>query len=316
MNPMNNKLACVFPGQGSQSVGMLSELAEANPLVLQTFATASEVLAYDLWKLVSEGPAEELNQTNVTQPAMLTAGVAMWRIWNDANAAIPSILAGHSLGEYTALVCADVLKFEDAVQLVELRGRYMQDAVPDGKGAMAAILGLDDDNVRKVCDAASQGDVVAAVNYNSPGQVVIAGDKTAVERATTLATEAGAKRAIMLPVSVPSHCSLMLPAAERLKEKLMEIEFNAPKIPVLNNADVQVNENADDIRAALVKQLHQPVRWVECIQKLADDGIEHIVECGPGKVLMGLNKRIVKQVKHHSVFDTASLEKTIAAVTS
>ena len=313
---MNSKLACVFPGQGSQSVGMLSELAESNALVQQTFATASDALGYDLWKLVSEGPVEDLNQTHITQPAMLTAGVAMWRIWNDANGGKPLMLAGHSLGEYTALVCAGVLNFEDAVTLVELRGRYMQDAVPGGTGAMAAILGLDDDNVRKVCDTAAQGEIVAAVNYNSPGQVVIAGDKTAVERATTLATEAGAKRAIMLPVSVPSHCSLMMPAAERLKEKLQAITFATPQIPVMNNADVQVNDNADDIRAALVKQLHQPVRWVECIQKLADDGVEHIVECGPGKVLMGLNKRIVRQVKHYSVSDSASLEKAITAINS
>ena len=313
---MNSKLACVFPGQGSQSVGMLRELAESNALVQQTFATASDALGYDLWKLVSEGPAEDLNQNHITQPAMLTAGVAMWRIWNDANGGTPLMLAGHSLGEYTALVCSGDLNFEDAVKLVELRGRYMQDAVPGGTGAMAAILGLDDDNVRKVCDAAAQGEIVAAVNYNSPGQVVIAGDKTAVERATTLATEAGAKRAIMLPVSVPSHCSLMMPAAERLKEKLQEITFTSPQIPVLNNADVQVRDNADDIRAALVKQLHQPVRWVECIQKLADDGVEHIVECGPGKVLMGLNKRIVRQVKHYSVSDSASLEKAITAINS
>lgn len=311
---MNNKLALVFPGQGSQSVGMLAELAEVHPEIKQTFSEASEALGYDLWKIASEGPVEELNQTHVTQPAMLSAGVAIWRVWQQAQGGTPGILAGHSLGEYTALTCAGALQFTDAVNLVETRGKYMQQAVPQGKGAMAAILGLADENVIQVCDQASEGETVSAVNFNAPGQVVIAGEKTAVERATLLAKEAGAKRAIVLPVSVPSHCSLMMPAAEKLREKLAGINIVEPRIKVLNNADVQVKDDAEGIRAALVKQLHQPVRWVETIQKMSEDGIENIVECGPGKVLMGLNKRIDKQLNHFSVFDSASLQQALSAV--
>ena len=313
---MNSKLAFVFPGQGSQSVAMLNDLAEHHTIVRQTCDSASEVLGYDLWTIISEGPAEELNKTHITQPAMLAAGVAIWRLWKSLDGDLPGMIAGHSLGEYTALVCAEAIKFEDAIKLVETRGRYMQEAVPEGSGAMAAILGLDDEKVKQVCGDAAEGDVVTAVNFNSPGQVVIAGNTAAVERATVLAKEAGAKRAIMLPVSVPSHCSLMMAAADRMKALLQNIEISKPVIPVINNVDVANETSAEGIRAALVKQLYNPVRWVETVQKMVDGEVEHIVECGPGKVLMGLNKRISKQVNHYCVFDTASLEKTLASFTS
>ncbi|NOX43903.1 MAG: ACP S-malonyltransferase [Gammaproteobacteria bacterium] len=313
---MNSTLAFVFPGQGSQSVGMLTQMSEQSPVVSQMYEKASEVLGYDLWDLITNGPIEELNKTHITQPAMLVAGVAMWRIWKEAGGDIPCIMAGHSLGEYTALVCAEALGFEDAIRLVEVRGRYMQDAVPEGAGAMAAILGLDDASVIQVCEDAAQGEIIAAVNFNSPGQVVIAGNVGAVERATNIAKEAGAKRAVILPVSVPSHCSLMMPVAEKLKEKFRDIAISEPIISVISNVDVTINSNGDEICDALIKQLYSPVRWVETIQKMAADGIENIVECGPGKVLMGLNKRIDRKIKHHSIFDAASLEKTQAVIKS
>ena len=313
---MNSKLAFVFPGQGSQSVAMLNDLAEHHTIIRQTCDSASEVLGYDLWAIISEGPAEELNKTYIIQPALLAAGGAMWRLWQSLDGALPGMIAGHSLGEYTALVCAEAIKFEDAIKLVETRGRYMQEAVPEGSGAMAAILGLDDEKVKQVCADAAEGDVVSAVNFNSPGQVVIAGNTAAVERATVLAKEAGAKRAIMLPVSVPSHCSLMMAAADRMKALLQDIEISKPVMPVINNVDVANETSAEGIRSALVKQLYNPVRWVETVQKMVDAEVEHVVECGPGKVLMGLNKRISKQVNHYCIFDTASLEKTIASFTS
>ena len=305
-------LAFVFPGQGSQSVGMLSALAENNTVVQDTFAEASSVLGYDLWQLTQAGPEERLNSTDVTQPAMLAAGVACWRVWQAKKGSQPRVMAGHSLGEYTALVCAGAFAYADAVGLVAERGRLMQAAVPAGTGAMAAILGLDDDIVRNVCSEASQGDVVEAVNFNSPGQVVIAGAAAAVERATVLAKEKGAKRALILPVSVPSHCALMKPAADQLALRLGEITFQTPAIPVINNVDVAIVNDAAAIRDALARQLYQPVRWVETVSRMADEGVNMLIECGPGKVLVGLNKRIVKDMNTAAVFDPASLDAALA----
>jgi len=305
--------AFIFPGQGSQSVGMLADLAEGHPQVTETFAEASEALGYDLWKLTQEGPAEELNQTHVTQPAMLAGGIAVYRAWQAQGGAQPLAMAGHSLGEYTALVAAGSLSLTDAVQLVADRGRFMQAAVPAGSGAMAAILGLDDAMVIEVCEIAEEGEVVSAVNFNSPGQVVVAGHRAAVERAVERAKEAGAKRAVLLPVSVPSHCSLMLPAAEKLAERLAETDFKAPRVPVYNNVDVRAESDPDAIRAALKRQLFSPVRWVETIQALAEAGVDTVVECGPGKVLAGLNKRINKGMGTHVTQDSDSLAKALAA---
>lgn len=302
-------LAFVFPGQGSQSVGMLKELAEEYPEVQATFKEASATLGYDLWDIVQNGPAEKLNQTDVTQPAMLCAGVAVWRIWQAKGGAKPELMAGHSLGEYTALVCAGALDFADAVKLVAERGRLMQDAVPVGEGAMAALLGLDDDVVVQVCQEAAEGEVLSAVNFNSPGQVVVAGQKSAVERALKVAKDKGAKRALLLPVSVPSHCALMKPAAEKLALILAQVEIREPAIPVINNADVQAEGSAEAIRAALVKQLHSPVRWVETVRKMADEGVDRLIECGPGKVLAGLNKRIAREMTAQAVYDPSSLDR-------
>lgn len=305
--------AFIFPGQGSQSVGMLADLAASFPVVEETFAEASAALGYDLWKLIQEGPAEDLNSTDRTQPAMLTAGVACWRVWQQQGGATPAVMAGHSLGEYTALVCSGVMSLADAVTLVADRGRFMQAAVPEGEGAMAAILGLADEDVIAVCKEAAQGDVLAAVNFNSPGQVVIAGSASAVERAAPMAKERGAKRAVILPVSVPSHCALMAPAAEKLAERLSSISFNSPSIPVINNANVDAPSDAEAICAALVKQLHSPVRWVESINKMSADGVATVIECGPGKVLTGLNKRINKEIQALPVFDAETLNAAIDA---
>ena len=268
----------VFPGQGSQSVGMCNALADVFPVVKETFAEASDALGFDLWTLVSNGPDSELNKTENTQPAMLTAGVATWRVWQQQGGAIPAMMAGHSLGEYSALVCADALNLTDAVTLVADRGRYMQAAVAEGEGAMAAILGLDDDAVRQACTDAAQGDVVEAVNFNAPGQVVIAGRSAAVQRATELAKSAGAKRAVLLPVSVPSHCALMMPAAEKLATRLADINILTPSIPVINNVDVASADNTDAIKDALVRQLHNPVRWVETIQSMASQSVNNLIE--------------------------------------
>jgi [acyl-carrier-protein] S-malonyltransferase len=309
-------VAFVFPGQGSQSVGMLADLAVAFPLVAETFAEASEVLGYDLWQLVQEGPVEELNKTHITQPAMLSAGIAVWRIMQQQGRVSPVVVAGHSLGEYSALVAAGALNFTDAVRLVAERGRLMQEAVPAGLGAMAAILGLDDGAVIAVCAAAAQGDVVSAVNFNAPGQVVIAGSAAAVERAVEGAKEAGAKRALLLPVSVPSHCALMKPAAEQLAAQLAGMSISVPAIPVINNVDVVAATDAAAIRDALVRQLYSPVRWVESVQKMAQEGVDTLVECGPGKVLVGLNKRIDKTMNAMAVFDAASLEKTLTELSA
>ena len=303
-----SKFAIVFPGQGSQTVGMLAELGQQYDVVQQTFAEASEVLGYDLWALVQNGPAEDLNQTFRTQPALLAASVAIWRVWQSLGLAQPTLLAGHSLGEYSALVCAGVIDFKQAIKLVELRGQLMQEAVPAGVGAMSAIIGLDDEAIAKACEAAAQGEVVSPVNFNSPGQVVIAGNKDAVERAGALCKEAGAKRALPLPVSVPSHCALMKPAAEKLAVALESIEFNAPQIPVINNVDVATDTTPEKIKDALVRQLHSPVRWTEGVQLMSEQGIEKLLEVGPGKVLTGLTKRIVKTLEAAAVNDTASLD--------
>lgn len=300
--------AFVFPGQGSQSIGMMQKMADAYPLVQTIFADASAVLNIDLWDIVSTGPEEKINSTDITQPVMLAAGYATWRIWKEAGGAAPSVMAGHSLGEYTALVCAGAIEFKDAIKLVSARGRYMQEAVPAGTGAMAAILGLDDDVVISLCVDASQNEVVQAVNFNSPGQVVIAGHKSAVERAAELAKTKGAKRAVLLPVSVPSHCQLMKPAAERLAKDLESISIVSPVIPVINNVDVTKAADANAIRDALARQLYQPVRWVETIQNMANTGVTTIVECGPGKVLVGLNKRIDKALNHAAIVDAESLQ--------
>ncbi|MDE1316850.1 ACP S-malonyltransferase [Vibrio aestuarianus] len=303
-----SKFAIVFPGQGSQTVGMLAELGQQYDVVQQTFAEASKVLGYDLWALVQNGPAEDLNQTFRTQPALLAASVAIWRVWQSLGLAQPTLLAGHSLGEYSALVCAGVIDFKQAIKLVELRGQLMQEAVPAGVGAMSAIIGLDDEAIAKACEAAAQGEVVSPVNFNSPGQVVIAGNKDAVERAGALCKEAGAKRALPLPVSVPSHCALMKPAAEKLAVALESIEFNAPQIPVINNVDVATETAPEKIKDALVRQLHSPVRWTEGVQLMSEQGIEKLLEVGPGKVLTGLTKRIVKTLEAAAVNDTASLD--------
>ena len=303
------KFAMVFPGQGSQTVGMLVELAGDYPIVQETFKQASEVLGYDLWQLVQEGPAEELKKTWQTQPALLTASVAVYRVWQQKYPALkPEVMAGHSLGEYSALVCAGVLDFQDAVKLVELRGKLMQQAVPEGTGAMYAIIGLDNDAIINACKQAEQGEVVSAVNFNSPGQVVIAGAKTAVERAAALCKEAGAKRALPLAVSVPSHCALMKPAADQLSVSLESITLKAPVVAVLNNVDVKAETDAVAIRNALVRQLYSPVRWTETVEKMAQNGVEVLVEVGPGKVLNGLTKRIVDSLQAVSVNDVKSLD--------
>ena len=303
------KFAMVFPGQGSQTVGMLAELAGDYPIVQETFKQASEVLGYDLWQLVQEGPAEELNKTWQTQPALLTASVAVYRVWQQKYPALkPEVMAGHSLGEYSALVCAGVLDFQDAVKLVELRGKLMQQAVPEGIGAMYAIIGLDNDAIINACKQAEQGEVVSAVNFNSPGQVVIAGAKAAVERAAALCKEAGAKRALPLAVSVPSHCALMKPAADQLSVSLESITLKEAGVSVLNNVDVKSEIEADAIRNALVRQLYSPVRWTETVEKMAQNGVEVLVEVGPGKVLNGLTKRIVDSLQAVSVNDVKSLD--------
>lgn len=303
------KFAMVFPGQGSQTVGMLAELAGGYPIVQETFKQASEVLGYDLWQLVQEGPAEELNKTWQTQPALLTASVAVYRVWQQKYPALkPEVMAGHSLGEYSALVCAGVLDFQDAVKLVELRGKLMQQAVPEGTGAMYAIIGLDNDAIINACKQAEQGEVVSAVNFNSPGQVVIAGAKAAVERAAALCKEAGAKRALPLAVSVPSHCALMKPAADQLSVSLESITLKEAGVSVLNNVDVKSEIEADAIRNALVRQLYSPVRWTETVEKMAQNGVEVLVEVGPGKVLNGLTKRIVDSLQAVSVNDVKSLD--------
>jgi [acyl-carrier-protein] S-malonyltransferase len=293
---MKNKLAIVFPGQGSQTVGMLKDLSAEFLQIQNTFAQASKILGYDLWDLAQNGPVEKLNQTEFTQPLLLTAGVAVWRIWREKNSASPAFMAGHSLGEYTALVCAEAISFEDGVTLVQDRGRFMQEA-SHNEGAMVAIVGLDGDVVEQICNEAAQGQVLVPANYNSIGQTVVAGQLEAAKRSVDLAKKAGAKIAMILSVSIPSHCALMKPAAEQLSARLAQITINTPKIPVIHNADVACHNDPNKIRDLLIQQLCNPVRWVETVQFMVDNGVKCILECGPGKILTGLNKRINKEIK-------------------
>lgn len=306
---LNSPYAFVFPGQGSQSVGMLNDASAAYPLIRDVFAESSAVLGYDLWELVSAGPAEQLDNTTYTQPALLTASYAVWRVLTSQIELAPSLLAGHSLGEYTALVCANALSFTDAVKLVAARGAYMQDAVPEGVGAMAAIIGLSDEKVEAICRHVIDGttDILTPANYNSIGQVVIAGHKHAVERALKVAKEEGAKMAVLIPVSVPSHCGLMQEAADRLQQLLMDTKIAKPTLPVVSNVDASIYDSADSIRENLIRQLYSPVRWVDTIQFFKANGIETIVECGPGKILSGLNKRIDKNLTLINCQDAASI---------
>lgn len=304
---MTQPLALIFPGQGSQQIGMLRELAERYSVVRTTFEEAADALGYDLWQVVQEGPAEALNATACTQPALLTSSVSIWRVWQELEGPRPSAMAGHSLGEYSALVCAGALPFAQGVRLVKLRGDAMQAAVPAGEGAMAAILGLEDEAVEQACARAADGDVVAAVNYNAPGQVVIAGTKAAVDRAITACQEAGAKRAMPIPVSVPSHCDLMRPAAERLAVAMDEIELRPPRYTVFQNVDAEAHADVATLRTRLLEQLYQPVRWTSCIEAMTARGAEVFIECGPGKVLTGLNKRIARGSKGLAVNDPDSL---------
>ena len=319
---MKKKTAFLFPGQGSQSIGMLSGLAEQCPEVGETFRTASDVLGFNLWNVCQDGPVERLNQTEVTQPAMLAAGIATWRAWKSLGGFNPDCFAGHSLGEYSALVAAGSLEFADALALVAERGRLMQSATPENAGAMAAVLGLEDDVLADICAAAAQGQVVSCANFNSPGQIVIAGDKAAVERACQLAGEAGARRTIPLAVSVPSHCALMRSAAEKLFEVLAGLVVVPGNIPVIHNVDVKVynikdhdikvHNGADGIRNALVRQLSQPVQWAASIQKLIGEGITRFAECGPGRVLCGLNRRISRDISSVALITRDSLAETLA----
>jgi len=304
------KFALVFPGQGSQSVGMMQSFADLK-IVRDTFSEASDAVGQDLWQMVAEGPAEALNSTVNTQPVMLTAGYAVYRAWLEAGGPQPALVAGHSLGEYTALVAAGVIAFRDAVPLVRFRAQAMQEAVPVGTGAMAAILGLDDDAVRAACAEAAQGQIVEPVNFNAPSQVVIAGDKAAVERGAEAAKARGAKRAVMLPVSAPFHSSLLKPAAARLAQRMESVTFNAPRIPVVNNVDVAVISDPDQIKDALARQACNPVRWVEVIRHMAAAGVTQVAECGPGKVLAGMTRRIDGNLQGYAITDPQSLTQTI-----
>lgn len=307
-----NNTAFVFPGQGSQSVGMMAGFGDA-PVIKATFIEASDLLHVDLWKMVLDGPAEDLAQTVNTQPLMLTAGIAAWRAWRSQGGAMPDYFAGHSLGEYSALVAAEAIEFSDAVPFVRFRAEAMQQAVPVGQGAIAAILGLDEDAVIAACAEAAQGEIVEPANYNSPGQLVISGSRAAVERAIEAAKARGAKRAVMLPMSVPAHSSLMRPAAERLRERIAAVSVNAPKVPVIQNIDVASFNDPAAIKDALVRQLYGPVRWIETIKALADAGMKHVIECGPGRVLAGLSKRIDERIQSASIHDQASLNTVKAS---
>lgn len=305
--------AFIFPGQGSQSIGMMNALAESGTLIQDTFSEASSVLGYDLWELVNDGPVEKLNSTEYTQPAMLTAGVATWRAWLQAGGTTPALMAGHSLGEYTALVCAGVLNFSDAVSLVSDRARYMQQAVPEGEGAMAAILGLDDDEVTTLCQQNAAGEVLQAVNYNAPGQVVVAGSAAAVGRLVDNAKAAGAKRALLLPVSVPSHCALMQPASDRMAERLKQVSISQAQTPVIHNVNVQTASDDDELRQLLARQISEPVRWVETINSMNQKGVSQLIECGPGKVLCGLSKRINRDMSCIPLITKDSIVNTLEA---
>lgn len=304
----DNTLAFIFPGQGSQKVGMLADLAAQNAIVQQTFAEASEVLGYDMWQLVQQGEQQQLNLTEKTQPILLTSSVALWRVWQDSNGVQPSLLAGHSLGEFSALVCAGSLAFADAVALVRDRGQFMQTAVPVGEGAMAAVLGLDDEVIINICQQSG----AEAVNFNSPGQVVIAGTVAAVDKAIELLKEAGAKRAMPLPVSAPFHTSLMKPAGEKLAESIARLDVQAPSIPVVHNVHAQLESDPVKIKQLLVQQIYSPVKWTACMQAMVDAGINRTVECGPGKVLSGLCKRIDRSLNSYSIEDPAGLERALS----
>ncbi|HTT08294.1 MAG TPA: ACP S-malonyltransferase [Gammaproteobacteria bacterium] len=306
-------LAFVFPGQGSQSVGMLNALAAHSPVIEAAFAQASAALGHDLWRVVREGPEKKLNSTVMTQPAMLAAGVAIWRLWRERGGVMPQIMAGHSLGEYTALVCADALDFEAAVTLVAARGRCMQEAVPEGSGAMAAIVGLELEPLQQICAHAAHGEVVACANLNAPGQIVIAGLRAAVGRAMEAAKQAGAKRAVLLPVSVPSHCELMRPAADRFHAVLNKLPLQSPHIRILHNYDVESHDSPSDIVEALRRQLYSPVRWIETTQKIAASGVRFLIEAGPGRVLSGLCKRIDKTLQCLPVYDPETLQAALTA---
>ncbi|MBT6273975.1 MAG: ACP S-malonyltransferase [Chromatiales bacterium] len=308
------KLGMVFPGQGSQSVGMLAELAASEPCVQATLREASEALGIDLATMMLEGPQASLNRTQNTQPAVLTGAVAMWRVWCERGGDRPELLAGHSVGEFTALVCADALPFAEAVRFVAERGRYMQEAVPEGEGAVAAILGLDDDAVGELCDRAAQGQIVSPVNFNAPGQVVIAGHSEAVERTIGLAKEAGVRKAMVLPVSVPVHCALMREPGERLLPSIDALSLSEPSIPIVHNVDVATHASVDEIRAVLRPHVFSPVPWTRTVQSMAAQGIDTLVECGAGRVLTGLVKRIDKNVTIHPIFDETSVAKAIGAI--
>lgn len=311
---VKNTLAFVFPGQGSQKIGILSELAEKYQTITDTFAEASEVLGYDLWDLVQNGTQEDITLTERTQPLLLTASVSVWRVWRQEGGVQPALMAGHSLGEWSALVCAGVVAFKDAVRLVRNRGAYMQEAVPKGEGAMAAIIGLNDEVIKSICADACQGEEVAAVNFNSPGQVVIAGNAIAVDRAIEGCKEAGAKRALPLPVSAPFHTNLMQPAADRLAAEIMATEFSAPQTLVVHNVHAQTESDPEKIKQLMIDQICSPVLWVDCVNTLASNGIDTVVECGAGKVLSGLCKRIDRSLGALATEDIASLEKSLAEV--
>ncbi|MDR6643414.1 [acyl-carrier-protein] S-malonyltransferase [Luteibacter sp. 1214] len=314
MTSSSASLAFVFPGQGSQSVGMLADLAAAHPEVRATFDEASAGAGVDLWDISQNGPEEKLNSTENTQPALLAASVAVWRVWVKQGGVMPAFLSGHSLGEYSALVAAGALSLKDAAGLVAERGRLMQAAVPAGVGAMAAIIGGDDAQIAEVCAEVAQGQVVAPANFNSPGQLVIAGHAEAVDRALARLAELGVKKAVKLAVSVPSHCMLMRDAADRLGEKMAAIEWSMPSIPVIQNADAAAHTSVEDIRGALMRQLYLPVRWTECVQALTAAGVTQALECGPGKVLAGLIKRIDKSVEAKPIGAPADLDAALAAV--
>jgi len=308
---MSQSLALVFPGQGSQQLGMLGDLAAEHSIIQEIFAEASEALGFDLWSMVQQGPEADLNSTENTQPALLTSSVALWRLWQQQGGETPATVAGHSLGEYSALVCAGAIDFADGVKLVQLRGQLMQAAVPAGSGAMAAILGLADADVVAACEAAAQGEVVSAVNFNCPGQVVIAGQKAAVARGVEACKEAGAKRAVELPVSVPSHCALMQPAAEKLGEALANIHVRMPAISLIHNVNAATANDVAELRDLLVRQLYSPVRWTESVQAMQATGVETLIECGPGKVLSGLNKKVDRALNIANIGDVAGLAKAL-----
>jgi [acyl-carrier-protein] S-malonyltransferase len=307
-------IALIFPGQGSQAIGMAASLAENSQAVRTCFEQASDALSYDVWKLTQEGPIEQLSQTEFTQPALLTAGYAAWLVWQEQGGEKPTLMAGHSLGEYTALVCAGAISFEEGVALVRDRGRYMQQAVPEGEGAMAAILGLEQDQVEQVCQQAAQGDVLQAVNLNAPGQIVIAGHAAAIERGCLAAKEAGAKRAMPLPVSIPAHSSLMSSASDRLSERLDQCTISMPEIPVIHNYNVQVSTSTEEIANSLVKQLDSPVRWIESVEAMANNGVDHFIESGPGKVLGGMVKRIAKGTQCSEIGSFDSIQTVVESL--